>query len=355
MVPTAPANPSFKAVRRNGFSLLLTAGAIVVGGYALWRTYELESSQAQDGNTIAQVARLQTQLEITQRGIEQERHEAETLRGRLADHEAVNKSLREEVLGAVERTRMLEEAVANLADKRMTGHDALLLNEAELLLLMAEQRYRLFQDAGTAISAYRLAEQVLAELDDPAFTTVRQSVNAEIDALAALKTASTNAAIDELERLRAQLSELPKLTFVASKLGSQNHEDSRLWQVLGQFVRISHGEDSAGLLQTHDAALAETLIALDLREAQAALLVRDAVRYRKALVQARAAYAKRYDATATSVIAALAMLDHLIAEPPVASAPLLLGTSLKELRTLRTTHALRHDSTPAAKDTEPKP
>ena len=58
---------------------------------------------------------------------------------RLGDAAAVNRSLREELLGQSERTRNLEDAVAKLAEKSLSGHDAMLLDETESLLRMGSR------------------------------------------------------------------------------------------------------------------------------------------------------------------------------------------------------------------------
>ena len=75
-----------------------------------------------------------------------------------------------------ERAALLEDAVARLADNRLRGEVMLRLNEAEFLLLLGEERLRLFGDVPAAIQAYNLSEAALASLDDPVLATLRQTL-----------------------------------------------------------------------------------------------------------------------------------------------------------------------------------
>ena len=58
--------------------------------------------------------------------------ERRALRDRLRDADDVNRGMREELLGQNERLRNLEDAVAKLSEKSLSGHDAMLLDEAEI-------------------------------------------------------------------------------------------------------------------------------------------------------------------------------------------------------------------------------
>jgi uroporphyrin-III C-methyltransferase len=345
-IVTVPAAPAASPRRSggSGAALLLALLALAGAGYVAWREYALENNK--DGSMAAEVRRLDAQAETLAHKIEQLRGSADTLRARMDDGAQVDKSEREELLGLSERARLLEDAVANLADKRLSGHDALLLNEAELMLAMGGERYTLFHDSGAAIAAYRLADIALGEMEDAAFSTVRQSVDAEIQALNALQAADPAALSLRLAQLRAQLPQLrpaSSLPAPATSAGSS----SRLWRVLAAFVQIHHGEEVRTQLDLRDAGLSRALLTLDLHEAEAAALARDDTRYRAALASARGQLAA-FDTAAPAVVAVQNELDTLgkatLAPPP----PQILGTALKEMRNLRATHALRAPATPAA-------
>ena len=178
------------------------------------------------------------------RSVEQARRDADTLRARLDDAAKVNQSLREQLLGLTERARLVEDAVANLADKRLSGHDALLLDEAEMLLALGGERYTLFHDADAAIAAYRLADTAFAEMDDAAFSTVRQSVSAEIDALTALHAANIPATLGTLTALRSGVAQLAVAAPRNLAAATPTEPESHWWRVFGQFVRIRTGDEA---------------------------------------------------------------------------------------------------------------
>jgi len=347
IVAALPAPPPGLAPRRRagtGLSLLIALLALAGAGFVAWREFGLESSR--DGVINADVQRLGAQVDALTHKIEQLRGNADTLRARMDDGAQVDKSEREELLGLSERARLLEDAVANLADKRLSGHDALLLNEAELVLALGGERYTLFHDTGAAIAAYRVADTALGEMEDAAFSTVRQSVDAEVDALTALQAADPAPLTLRLAQLRAQLPQLRAATTLPAQTAPAE-PSSRLWRVLGAFVQVHHSEDVRTQLDLHDAGLARELMALDLHEAVAAALARDDARYHAALVAARAQLAA-FDPAAAAVAAAQGELDTLgkavLAPPP----PQILGAALKELRNLRATHALHAQPKPAA-------
>jgi uroporphyrin-III C-methyltransferase len=335
--PTPPATP-----RRSGgaFGIFIALLALGLAGYGVWREHLLET-----GGESAAENRVNSQIETLTRAIDKVRGNTDTLRARMDDGDKVDKSAREELLSLSERARLVEDAVANLADKRLSGHDALLLNETELLLTLGNERFVLFHDSAATIAAYRLADTALSEVEDAAFSTVRQSISAEIEALNALQAGDPMLLSGQLAQLRQQLPELPSASRM-SETAAPAQPTSRLWQVLGGLVQIHHGEDAQAQMVLRDVGLARELTALDLREAEAALLARDDVRYHAALAATRTQLTA-FDATAPTVIAARSELDALDKAALAPPAPTILGTALKELRNLRATRAL-HAPVPAA-------
>jgi uroporphyrin-3 C-methyltransferase len=336
--PPAERGSAARARPRNGRSaaaVLLALIALGVAGYAAWRGHLLESERAAG----ADPQKLAAQVEALTHSMEQLRGNADSVRARLDDTAKVDKSEREELLGLGERARLLEDAVANLADKRLSGRDTLALDEAELLLNLGAERFALFHDAAAASSAYRLADNALAEVENAAFSTVRQSVAAEIQAFEAARGADTQALLGRLTQARTRVLGLRTAQHVAAP-GETPAGGSRLWRVLGALVQVRHDDDAQGQLQHRDAGLARELAALDLHTAQAALLARDDAQFHAALASTRAQLAAfdRADTDVADVFAALDGLDQAQLAPPP---PSLLGTALKELRNLRATHALR--------------
>jgi uroporphyrin-3 C-methyltransferase len=288
----------------------------------------------------AQVGALQAQVENLERGIARMRGNADTFRARLDDGDKVDASVRQQLLALGQRVQLAEDAVANLADRRLAGHDALALDEAELLLNLGGERYTLFHDATASIAAYRLADAALAEVDDAAFSTVRQSIAGEIAALNDLHAADPQALVMRLSRLRALVPELTRAGILPPP-AQPPADESWLARLLGTFVRVSHDTDTVQVQSAvRDVSLARDLVALDLRAAQAAALARDDAGLRAALVEAHAQIAASFDTQAAQTTTVLKELDALAQAQLAPPAPGVLGTALRELRNLRATHAL---------------
>jgi uroporphyrin-3 C-methyltransferase len=327
------------ATRRGGtLALLIALAALVLGGFALWRTVAMERGQGDRQSSLRE--EMNQRFADLARSAEQRKRDLDTIRARLADTDTVNKSVREELLALGERSRHLEDAVANLAEQRMTGRDALALNEAEFLLQLAGERLDLFHDAQAALAAYRLADSALAAAEDPVFAGVRQTISAEMQALEAAKPLETNATLAALERVRGSLANLPAKPAPAASTATP----SRFEALLQQFVHIS--TDTAGASTSRDLELTRSLAAIDLRAAQAALLARDPNAYSAAISRARAAVSTGFDPNAQAVKDDLAELDRL-ASAPLAPALPELGSALRELRNLRATRALAQPRAPA--------
>jgi uroporphyrin-3 C-methyltransferase len=343
-VAAAPAPPA----RRHGGAWLIAIVLLAAVGYLFWRTWALDAEQQRLAQTDIQ--QVDAQIAALARGAEQARRDTETLRARLDDESKVNQSLREQLLGLGERARLVEDAIANLADKRLTGHDAMLLDETEMLLALGGERFALFHDPAATIAAYRLADTTLAAIEDPAFSTVRQSISAEIDGLSNLGGADIAATATALAALRAAAAQLPpaRRDAAADKAGEQ----TRWWQVFGSLVRVRTGADAAAAAQRHDAALARQLYLLDLRDAEAALLTRDTSRYVAAIAEARAELTLDFDAGADAVKSAQAALERLGKAELAPTAPAQLGAALRELRNMRATHAVRQARPAAASPPE---
>ena len=329
---------------RGGFAWLIALLALIVAGTALWRALAIE--RGQDAAQEAARQELGARIDALTRSLEQRKRDFDSLRARVADVDGVNRSVREELLGLGERSRHLEDAVANLAELRSSGRDALALNEAEFLLQQAKERLGLFHDAQAAIVAYQLADSALASAEDPLFASVRQTISAELAALEASKPTRTRAALATLGRLRGALSSLPPPR--ATSTVAEPQAASRWQAFVAQFVKVSHRDDTE-TLGSRDIGLTRSLAAIDLRAAEAALFARDADAYKAALMRARGGIAVAFDPAAPAVKAALADLDGLAAAPLAPPLPE-LGSALKELRNLRSMRAL---STPPAPSPPP--
>ena len=136
--------PTGPAPRRGGgglaIAILFSLAALGAAGYTGWTVWNMRQDLGAANGLRGQVDTLQTAVD----GL---RDDNANLRRRISDADGVNRSAREEMLGVSERTRNLEDAVANLSERSLSGHDAMLLDEAESLLRMAKERFALFGDA----------------------------------------------------------------------------------------------------------------------------------------------------------------------------------------------------------------
>jgi uroporphyrin-3 C-methyltransferase len=243
------------------------------------------------------------------------------------------------MLGVSERTKNLEDAVANLSERSLSGHDAMLLDEAESMLRMAKERFALFGDANGALSAYDLADKTLAAVNDSAFSAVRQSLAAEREALNGIAPPSRASDLAVLAELRAQIPTLP-LTSTDAK--NDTTQDRDFWQragdALGSIVKVSH--DDGTPLGLADDRIARELAALDVAHAESAVLAYDDVGRNAALKRVDATLAARFDLTSPDVQAARSRIAALLASQAKGHEPK-LGAALAELRNLRSVHALK--------------
>jgi uroporphyrin-3 C-methyltransferase len=345
----APREPSPRGGGSLALAVLLALIALGASGYVGWRQWQQEQGNAADSQSVASLQQRVASLETTLSGVSGERT---SLNQRLNDAAAVNRSLREELLGQAERTRNLEDAVAKLAEKSLSGHDAMLLDETESLLRMASERYTLFHDAQGAAAAYALADQTLSAVNDTAFSGLRQSINAERDALAKSQPASQANALQQLTALRGMLATLPLKPL--DNPGTTQAPDawSRISHALASVINVQR--DNGAPLAIADARFARELAELDLAQAQVALLAYDSTAYAAALQRVDAALSTQFDGSAPAVQQAQVTLKQLAVALPT-SAPVQLGAALSELRNLRAVHALNPDTLPAAASSAAKP
>jgi uroporphyrin-3 C-methyltransferase len=315
-------------------AVLLSLIALATSAYIGWHQWQQEQRRAADSAGVSNLQQRVGTLETTLATLGDQRN---SLSQRLDDAAQVNRSLREELLGQGERTRQLEDAVAKLAEKSLSGHDAMLLDETESLLRMGAERYTLFHDAQGAAAAYALADQTLAAVNDGAFSGLRQSINAERDALAKSQPASQAGALQQLTTLRGELAMLPLKPADAPDTAATPGAWSRIGHALAGVISVKR--DNGAPLAVADARFARELAALDLAQAQAALLAYDSKAYAAALQRVDASLSSQFDGSTSAVRQARDTLKQLATQLP-ANAPVQLGAALTELRNLRAVHVL---------------
>lgn len=313
--------------------LLVLAGAVAA---ALYARHTLQQGQTEAARWQADSEALDQRLAELERGIGQLRQSQQALTQRIDSTSATHQVLREEVLGMGERAGLLEDAVARLSQSRMSGDALLRLNEAEFLLSMGSERLSLYADVPATIQAFSLAEGTLAGLDDPALSTLRQTLAQELIQLRAVPPDPRPQLRAELAQLATQLADLP-----ASREGeveALGAGDSRLAQLLGQLVTVRRVDPQTTLLGPAQRQAALAAIALQLELAQAALARPDQAAFDSALAQVENNAAGLFDAGQADVQQWFERIAELRQARLLPQLPV-LGATLRELRALR---AARH-------------
>jgi uroporphyrin-3 C-methyltransferase len=311
-------------------ALLLALLALALIAWLLWQQRHASA------DADARAAQLQVRMEALEHGENNDAAQAQALASRMQALENDLRADRDASRGLDQRMRNLEAALGALSDQQLRGHDVLLLDDAEFLLVAGQQRLALLHDVGGALRACRLAEQALAHVQDPAFAPARESTADECAALARSAPQDTRA-LATLASLRRQVSDLRIIEPHAETSAAGDGWWSKFRHAFSGILRVRR--DDAPSLPAVDADLARELLRLDLAQAQAALLAGDPPTYRDALARASKLLDARFERSQPTVRNALSELARLGEAPPEeVVAP---GNALAVLRGLRASHGLQ--------------
>ncbi len=321
--------------RRQLLLPLLGIAVLVLVAWQLWQAWYAHRSHSGTRLDVAE-----QRLDALERRDDGLRDDLRAQGQRLQDNAATNRVLRDEVLGLGQRSTLVEENLAKLADPRRHGAEALRLDEAELLLSLGQQRLQIAGDLDGAKRAYKLADGALNGLDDPTLLNVRQTLEQERDALDQLGAgphATLAAQLDAIEQA------LQKLGAAQAQITPQRPA----WQrVLAPLVDIRKTDD-ASLLSARDRAVGEAALHVEFALARAALERDDKPAFADSL--------HRIDAWLPQLWAQSDALDKqretlaALRETPLRVDTPLLGSTLQQLRDYRSeARAPIGPSTPAA-------
>lgn len=317
--------------------LAATALAAAVGcAIAVWFALDTVDGLAQ------QRAAMERRMTLIEEENAQLLRQTSAMSRRIDDDDALNRTLREELLGIGERAALLEQAIKRVSENRMDSISELRLNQAELLLSAGIERLRLFHDADACLDAMRLADAELARLEDARFAGVRQTLAQEIAALEAVPHRELGEVLVLLADVRARLAQLP-LRDRAPKADATTGA-SRFETLLRGLVRVRRvSPREAGLLGPLGADTVRAVVALDLLNAEAAARDQDAVRYQALVAQAREALAFGFDLDVPQAQDVRTKLARIAAFRPTPwPAP---GAALTQLVNLRHTADVAHGAT----------
>lgn len=298
---------------------------LLLSGFAVWRGWHWW--HARDAAAQAELSGNAQHLLALDSRIDALRLAQRTQAQRLQTADAINRVLRDELLGISQRAALLEDSVSRLADPDHTGVQALRLDEVELLLTTAAQRLQWASDLDGARRAYALAAGLLDGINDPAYLSLRQTLAQERAAVDALGVDPRSAAIGRLEAFSATLNALPR-----TSRADQRRAMSWWRRAFSRVVEV-RPSDRGVIVESADRNTGQGALQIELTLARAALERRDAVAYRIAL--------QRVDAWLTRLWPdSPQQRDHRAALRTLQATPLTLrlatlGSSLQQLRALR--------------------
>ena len=317
--PVPPTSSSRRGASAWPWLLLLALAAAGLLGWRQWQARTVrEQAQALDAGL---------RLDAIEQRFDAMRRDQRAQTQRLQQADATNRLLRDELLGIGQRAALLEDSVSRLTDSDRHGAQALRLDEAELLLVMGARRLSIAGDLDGARRAYALASGVLEGVDDPAYLSLRQTLQQERAALDALGVEPRAHAVVRLDAFAVALVAAPPRATAA--------EASRLpwWRrAFASIVEVQPSRRGVAV-QPADRLIAHAGLELELSLARAAAERRDAAGYRGALVRARSWLARLWPPS-PALRRRQAQLDTLAALPLSPSVPA-LGTTLQQLRQMR--------------------
>jgi len=320
MNDTPPVSPPRRPVRW----LLPLAGVVVLGagGYAGWYFWQQQQEEqyAQAQTTAVQLQGLEATLDALRR-------DQRATTQRLQDAATTNRVLRDEMLGLSQRSALLEENLAKLADSANQGRQAVQRDEAELLLTQAAQRLNYADDVEGARRLYAQAATALAELPDSDGLNLRQALVQEREALDALGSGPRVQSLQRLDAVGRALQGLPSQ--ITGTTGSSTAKP--WWQAaLAPFVDITPSRQH-GPLTAAEQRNADDALQLELTLARAAIERGDRAGRNTALDRVEH-WAQRRWPDSPALRAQRAELKAL-RELPLQASNTVLGSTLQQLRT----------------------
>lgn len=297
--------------------ILLLAGA---GAYG-WKQWQTRSQRERTETEIEQ------QLSAIDDRIGAIRRDQRAQVQRLQQADATNRVMRDELLGIGQRAALIEDTVAKLSDPDRYGAQALRLDETELLLTMGQQRLTIAGDLDGARRAYVLAGQVLDGVDDPAYLSLRQTLQQERAGLEAVGIEPRVQAMAELDAFAQTMTAAPPQPAGATGRGAP------WWRrAFGHLIDVRPSERAVAV-QPADRLAALAGLQLEISLARAAAERRDATGFRAALARADG-WLTRLWPESPELQRQRARLKAIAARPLSLAIPT-LGSTLQQLRQLR--------------------
>lgn len=267
-------------------------------------------------------------LAVEQNLLQLERERA-ALQQRVSDSANRTNLLRDEVLGVTERAGLIEDSLRELSRSERSAQDSLRISEAELLLTIASERWKLSGDLAGAIQATELASQAINNLKDPQWVNLRQVIAQELAAYRALGPDPGATAKAELAALEAALPQLTPSNGQQVKAQDTAHGATRL---LNALIRIQPSGQQT-LIAPSDRRAAKTALELEIAGARAALQMRDSAEFKAGAVRINQWLLRLYLDTPQLKERRAKLL--MLANNPLTLPLPLAGSSLSELQRMK--------------------
>lgn len=326
--PVSTPSSASPAPRRGSNAWLWLAIVLLIvvgGGWYGWREWQHLQTREREAQADAG-----QRLDALEQRLDTVRTNQEAQNRRIVQADSTNRVLRDELHGIGQRAALIEDSVSKLADPNRHGAQALRLDETELLLTLGQQRLLIAGDLEGARRAYILAGGVLDGIDDPAYLSLRQTLLQETAALKELGIEPRMQAMAKLDALAQNLT-LPEET--AKTVAPA---PAPWWRRAFGTLIDTQPVDRTVAAHPSDRAAALAGLQLEISLARAAAERRDVGGYRVALKRAER-WVQRLSAPSPTQDRQLADLRELAALPLSLTVPT-LGTTLQQLRQLRTAH-----------------
>ena len=325
----APVPPPARSGARRGAGLVAWLVLLALLAALGWRGWQWW--QARESHRTAAAHAASTQWQALDERLDALRNDQRAQAQRIAQAEAGNRIVREEVLGIGQRTALLQDDVDKLAGPAREGANALRLAEVELLLAQGAHRLRLAGDLDAAREAYALAAGLLGRVEDPSLLDVRQALEQERAALDALGADPRGTA---LSRLDAFATSLRPPAEPASAANGANAAGRPWWRrALARMVRVRPSDRSVAATPG-DRAAGYAALQLELTLARNAAERRDEAAWDAALRRADGWLARLWPADSAGAREHRAELARLRALPLRLDLPS-LGSTLRMLQSSR--------------------
>lgn len=270
--------PAAKSHSRTGVVLLAGVLIVAIAVFA-WIRLRVDSGEALMPADAASPQALDQRLLVAEQHLARLEQERAALQQRLAESANRTNLLRDEVLGVSERAALIEDSVQQLSRSDRSAMDSLRLNEAELLLIIARERWQLSGDLAGTLQATELAAAAINGLKDPQWLTLRQTVTREVAAYRAIEADPRAIARGELDALEALLPQLPAANGNGADAAPEPYGFERL---LNALIRIQPTGQQT-LIAPAERQAAQTALALEIANARTALQLRQSTEFKNSV------------------------------------------------------------------------